>query len=44
MTGQAQEAIDDAHKQPAEPVESVEPVEPADEVTSTSEEISAENR
>jgi len=41
VTGQAQEAIDDAHKQPAEPVE---PVESADEVTSTSEEITAENR
>jgi phosphatidylglycerol:prolipoprotein diacylglycerol transferase len=38
VTRQAQEAIDDAHKQPAEPVE------PADEVTSTSEEITAENR
>ncbi len=41
VRGQAQEAIDDAHKQPAEPVE---PVESADEVTSTSEEITAENR
>src|SRR2546428_592016 len=44
VTGQAQEAIDDAHKQPAEPAEPVEPVESADEVTSTSEEITAENR
>ncbi len=44
VTGQAQEAIDDAHKQPAEPAEPVEPVESTDEVTSTSEEITAENR
>ena len=41
VTEQAQEAIDDAHKQPAEPVK---PVESADEVTSNSEEITAENR